>query len=345
MVQDLDARLNGLTKGTGMIKRRDMVIGGLAVLAASGPLRVPAQAIFPDRPIRLIIPFAPGGVYDAIGRPWADRMKGLLGTVVPENVGGAGGSVGAALAARAQPDGYTILLGGGGSHVINPAAASRPLYDPVKDFEPIAIIAATGLAIAAHPSVPARTLGELIAYAKANPGKLSYGSAGVGSFNHLTGELFKSLTGLAGIVHVPYKGAGPALADAVSGHIPLVIPNVTGQVIALHRADKLKLIAATTPARMIALPELPTALEAGLAGMIAHNFVGLFAPAGTPRAIIAQIAQATRTAMADPAFRELLIQSGFEPQAEATPEAAQRTVNEEIARWTPVIKAVGLKLD
>jgi tripartite-type tricarboxylate transporter receptor subunit TctC len=327
-----------------MIKRREVVIGGLAA-SALWPWPVLAQTGYPDRPIRLIIPFAPGGVYDAIGRPWADRMKGLLGTVVPENVGGAGGSVGAALAARAQPDGYTILLGGGGSHVINPAAASRPLYDPVRDFAPIAIIAATGLAIAAHPSVPVTTLPQLIAYAKANPGKLSYGSAGVGSFNHLTGELLKSLTGLSDIVHVPYKGAGPALADAVSGHIPLVIPNVTGQVIALHRADKLKLIVATTPARMIALPDLPTAIEAGLAGMIAQNFVGLFAPAGTPKAIIAQIFRATRTAMAEPAFRDLLIQSGFEPQVDSTPEAAQRMVDEEIARWTPVIKAVGLKLD
>jgi tripartite-type tricarboxylate transporter receptor subunit TctC len=310
-----------------MIKRRDALMGGLAA-SAWWPWPVLAQTGYPDRPIRLIIPFAPGGVYDAICRPWADRMKGLLGTVVPENVGGAGGSVGAALAARAQPDGYTILLGGGGSHVINPAAASRPLYDPVRDFAPIAIIAATGLAIAAHPSVPVTTLPQLIAYAKANPGKL-----------------LKSLTGLSDIVHVPYKGAGPALADAVSGHIPLVIPNVTGQVIALHRADKLKLIVATTPARMIALPDLPTAIEVGLAGMIAQNFVGLFAPAGTPKAIIAQIFRATRTAMAEPAFRDLLIQSGFEPQVDSTPEAAQRMVDEEIARWTPVIKAVRLKLD
>ena len=331
-----------------MIKRRDVLRGGFAAggFAALAGLRpVHAQTSYPDRPIRLIIPFAPGGVYDAIGRPWADRMKSVLGTVVPENVGGAGGSVGAAMAARASPDGYTLLLGGGGTHVINPVAASRPLYDPVKEFDPIAVLAATGLVFAAHPSFPAKTLGELIAYAKANPGKLSYGSAGVGSFNHLTGELFKSLTGIPEIVHVPYRGGGPALTDVLSGHIPLAILNVTGQVVAIGQTDKLRLIAATTPARMIALPDVPTAVEAGVAGMIAQNFLGLFAPAGTPKPIIAQLSQATRTTMADPAFRELLVRSEFEPQPDPSPDAARRIVDEEIARWTPVIKAVGLKLD
>ena len=155
-----------------MIKRRDVLRGGLAAggFAALAALRpAHAQTSYPDRPIRLIIPFPPGGVYDAIGRPWADRMKSVLGTVVPENVGGAAGSVGAAMAARATPDGYTLLLGGGGTHVINPAAASRPLYNPAKDFDPIAVLAATGLVFAVHPSFPVKTLGELIAYAKANP--------------------------------------------------------------------------------------------------------------------------------------------------------------------------------
>jgi tripartite-type tricarboxylate transporter receptor subunit TctC len=348
MVQELDARLNGLTGETKVINRRAVLTSGLAagscaVVACLRPAQ--AQASYPERPIRLIIPFPPGGVYDAIGRPWADRMKSMLGTVVPENVGGAAGSVGAAMAARAAPDGYTLLLGGGGTHVINPAAASRPQYNPAKDFDPIAILAATGLVFAAHPSFPAKTLGELVAFAKANPDKLSYGSAGVGSFNHLTWELFRSLTGIPEIVHVPYRGGGPALTDVLSGHIPLAILNVTGQVVALGQTDKLRLIAATTPARMISLPDTPTAVEAGLAGMIAQNFLGLFAPAGTPKPIMAQLSQATRTTMADPAFRDLLVRSGFEPQPDSSPEAARRIVEEEIARWTPVIKAVGLRLD
>src|SRR5262249_19562329 len=156
------------------------------------------------------------------------------------NQGGAGGAIGAAAVARASADGYTLLLGGGGSQIINPLAATRSPYDPVKDFESIAIVALTTMAIAVHPSLPVHGLGELIAYAKANPGKLSYGSAGVGSFNHLAGELLKSLAGTPDIVHVPYKGAAPALTDAISGHIPLVVANATGQVIDLHRSGKLR---------------------------------------------------------------------------------------------------------
>src|SRR5262245_52709243 len=279
-----------------MTRRRDVLLGLLAA-AALAPLRALAQAKYPERPIRLVIPFPPGGVYDAIGRPWADKMKSLLGTVVVENQGGAGGSIGAAAVARAPADGYTLLLGGGGSQIINPIAATRPLYDPNKDFEPIALIAITGLAVAVHPSQPLQTLKQLIDYAKANPGKLSYGSAGVGSFNHLTGELFKSLAGTPDLVHIPYKGAGAALTDAVSGHIPVVIPNVTGQVIELNRSGRLRILAVTTPTRLAALPDVPTAIEAGLGGMVARNFLALFAPAGTPQPIVAQIGQATRTAL------------------------------------------------
>jgi tripartite-type tricarboxylate transporter receptor subunit TctC len=332
-----------------MTRRRDLLVGLLAAgaLAASvlAPLRVLAQSQYPERPIRLVIPFPPGGVNDAVGRPWADKMKSLLGTVVVENQGGAGGSIGAAAVARAQPDGYTILLGGGGSHIINPIAANRPLYDPIKDFEPISILAVTTIGIAVHPSLPIHSLKELIDYAKASPGKLSYGSAGIGSFNNLTGELLKSLAGAADIVHVPYKGAGPALTDAVSGHIPVVLPNATGQVIALHRSGKLRIVAVTSPARLVALPDIPTAVEAGLPGMIAQNFTGLFAPAGTPPAIVGQISRATRAAMAEPDFRELLVKSGFEPQVDFDPAKTRAFVQEEIARWAPVIRAIGLKLD
>src|SRR5499426_4323300 len=168
---------------------------GLGLAALSAPLMSPwarAQARYPDRPIRLVIPFTTGGVNDAVGRPWADKMKTLLGTVVVENIGGAGGGLGAAAVARAKPDGYTILLGGMGSQVIVGVATNRANYDPIADFTPIALLGVTALTIAVHPSVPAQTLTELIAYAKANPGKLSFGSSGAGAMTHLTGELFKS---------------------------------------------------------------------------------------------------------------------------------------------------------
>lgn len=326
------------------MNRREM-LAALSSLAAMGLAPRPAAAeAYPDRPIRLVIPFPPGGVYDALGRPWAEKMKALLGTVVVENQGGAGGSIGAAAVARATPDGYTLLLGGGGSQIINPIAATRPLYNPVKDFAPIVLLAITGLAIVTHPSVPARTLSELIDYARANSGKLSYGSAGVGSFNHLTGELFKSLTG-TDIVHVPYKGAGPALTDAISGHIPMVVPNITGQVIELIHAGKLNILAVTTPTRMVALPDTPTAVELGVAGMIARNFLAVFAPAGAPQEVITRVLDASRAALADAEFQKLLVASGFEPQHDMGPDETRHFVQEELARWTPVIKKIGLTLD
>ncbi len=194
------------------MRRRDFFALGVAALAARSLTLQPAlaQSKYPDRPIRLVIPFPPGGGYDAVGRPWAEKMKSVLGTVVVENQGGGGSSLGAAAVARARPDGYTILLGGSSTHITEAILKSRPLYDPLKELEPISNVVVSVFALAIHPAVPARTLREFIDYAKANPGKLSYGHAGVGSLNHLTGELLKSLAGTPDIVHVPYRGSGPA---------------------------------------------------------------------------------------------------------------------------------------
>jgi len=223
------------------MKRRD-VLAGFAALAgcAVAPRRGRAQAKYPDRAIKLIVPFAPGGVNDAVARLWAERMKAMLGSVYIENQGGAGGAVGALAVARAQPDGYTLLLGGAGALVLNPIGTIKPLYDPIKDFEPIAMLAVPALTILVNPSAPVHTLKELIAYAKANPGKLAYGSAGAGSMTHLAGELFKSLAATPDIIHVPYKGSGPSLADVVSGHVPMIVANITSQVLELHTTGKLR---------------------------------------------------------------------------------------------------------
>jgi tripartite-type tricarboxylate transporter receptor subunit TctC len=330
-----------------MMRRRDVLALGLAVgaLNTAAPRPARAQARYPDHPIRLVVPFPPGGVYDAVGRPWADKMKATLGTIIVENVGGAGGALGAASVARAQPDGYTILLGGGGALVITPVASSRSPYDPIKDFEPIALLVVTGLALVVNPALPVHTLQELTDYAKRNPGKLSYGSAGTGSVNQLTGELYKSLVGAPDIVHVPYKGAGPAITDLISGQIPVATPNITGQIIELHRAGKLRILAVTSARRLQAVPDIPTAAESGLPGMISHNFIGLFAPAGTPRPIIDQIAAASRAAMADAGLQRLLVTSGLEPELDASPEKTRAFLAEDIARWTPIIRRIGLKLD
>jgi tripartite-type tricarboxylate transporter receptor subunit TctC len=329
------------------MNRRDLLARGLAALplVALATWHAFAQARYPERPIRFVIPFTTGGVNDAVGRPWADKMKSLLGTVVVENIGGAGGGVGAAAVARARPDGYTLLLGGMGTQVIVGVVTNRATYDPVRDFEPIALLGTSVLTLAVHPALPVTTLRELIAYAKANPGKLSFGSSGVGAMTHLTGELFKSLAGLPDIVHVPYRGGGPLISDLVSGHIPMIAQSITGNMIELHETGKVRMLVTTGPTRLSVLPEIPTAVEAGLPGMIAQNFLGLFAPAKTPQPIIDQIAAATRAAMADPQFREAFLASGFDPFPNSTPEKTRVYVEEEIARWAPVIRSIGLKLE
>src|SRR4051794_21232260 len=262
------------------------VAAGGAALAVHS--RAAVAQTYPARPIRLVVPFAPGGAFDAIGRPWADKMKPLLGTIVVENIGGGGSSLGAAAVARAHPDGYTILLGGTQTHVNETLLKTRPLYDPVRELAPIAGAAAYFLGLAVHPAVPAQNINELIAYAKANPAKLSYGHAGVGTIQHLTGELFKSLAGTSDIVQIPYRGTGPAIADLVAGQIPLGVLGVTGQVLELHRAGRLRILAVTSPTHLTAAPELPTAGELGFAGLTVTGSIGLLAPAGTSMEIIEQ---------------------------------------------------------
>jgi tripartite-type tricarboxylate transporter receptor subunit TctC len=318
----------------------------LAAGAATLPALSPAWAqAYPSRVIRLVVPFPPGGSYDAIGRPWADKMKSLLGTVIVENIGGAGSSLGAAAVARARPDGYTILLGGTLPHINEALLKSKPLYDPVRDLEPITSVAVNFFGIAVHPSVPAQTLKEFIAYAKANPGKVSYGHAGVGSQTHLTGELFKSLAGTPEIVPVPFRGGGPAITDLISAQIPMVLMAITGQVLEFHRTGKMRILAVTSPVRLVAAPDLPTAVEAGLPGLIATGSVGVLAPAGTPRPIVDRIAEATRTALAERAYQQMLIDAGFEPALDSNPEKFRRSLGADIALWTPVVAGLGLKID
>jgi tripartite-type tricarboxylate transporter receptor subunit TctC len=318
------------------------VIGAAAFPVLS---RFAAAQSYPAQPIRLVVPFPPGGAFDAVGRPLADKMKPLLGTVVIENIGGGGSSLGAAAVARSRPDGYTLLLGGTQTHVNEALLKSKPLYDPVKDLDPIAGVAANVLCVAVHPAVPAQSLDQLIAYAKANPGKLSYGHSGTGSIQHLTGELFKSLAGTPDIVHVPYRGTGPVIADLVSGQVPIGVPGVTRQVIELHRTGKMRVLAVTGSTRLAAAPELPTAGELGFPSMIVTGSIGLAAPAGTPAGIIHQIAQATRTVVAEPDFKQMLIDAGIEPTLESSPEKFRQSLAADVALWTPVVKALGLKID
>jgi tripartite-type tricarboxylate transporter receptor subunit TctC len=316
---------------------------GVAALPAAS--RIAHAQRYPTRPVRLVIPFPPGGAFDAVGRPWADQMKAILGVVVVENIGGGGGSIGAAVVAHAKPDGYTLLLGGTLPHVNEALLKSKPLYDPVKDLDPIAAVAANILCIAVHPSVPVGSLKELIAYAKANPDKLSYGHAGLGSIQHLTGELFKSLTGTPAIVQVPYRGTGPVVTDLIGGQIPMGIPGVTRQVLDLHRSGRLRILAVTSSNRLITAPDLPTAGESGFPELTVRGSIGLLAPAGTSPTIIEEIAQATRTVVAEPAWQQMLIDAGIEPIVDSNPELFRRSLAADVALWSPVVKALGVKIE
>ncbi len=329
------------------MNRRELIKASLVLLSTTAltPLATWAQAKYPDRPIKLVIPFSPGGVTDIVGRHWAERMKPVLGgSIFIENQGGGGGTIGANEVARAQPDGNTIMLGNTSVVVLNPLTSSKPTYDPVKDFAPIGIIAVASVALVVHQAVPVKTLKEFVDYAKANPGKLSYGSAGTGTMTHLAAEQFKQATGLNEIVHVPYKGAGPGIADLVSGHIPVMTPNITSQVLEFHKAGKIRILAVFAPERLKGAPEIPTAIELGYPNQVGQLFVGVFAPAATPKPIIEQIATAHRKVMSDTEFQKVLVASGLEPVLD-TPEQARQYLLSESARWAPVVKAIGLKME
>ena len=313
-----------------------------AAVTLACPLDGHAQEKYPDRPIRLVVPFAPGGETDLIGRMWAQKVAPHLGgAIVVDNRPGGGGAVGATEVARAKPDGYTLLAGTTTTQIINPAATANPPYDALKDFAPIGIVSTTPTAIIVNPALPAKTLQELIALARANPGTYSYGSAGQGTITNLTGELFKQLAGGLDLVHIPYKGGGPAMQDLIAGHIPMLTPILSATVIGHHRAGRARILAINSAARLKAAPDVPTAIESGLPDMKVVVFNAVFAPAGTPRPIIDALVQATAKAKADPGFAADLERAGAEMVAESTPESAARFVRDETARWTPIVKSSG----
>jgi tripartite-type tricarboxylate transporter receptor subunit TctC len=325
------------------MNRREMVTLGLASLSATALSPAFGQGRYPSRPIRLMVPFSAGGVVDAVGRQWAERVKPHLGSVVIENQGGGGGTIATSEAARALPDGHTALLANTSIMVLNPLTMDKIPYDPAKDFAPISILAISASGIMIHPSIPAKNLQEFITYAKANANKLSYGSAGTGTMTQLAGELFKIRIGAPDIVHVPYRGAGPSVADLIAGQIPMATINVTGQLVELHRTGKIRILAVTSPERLAGVPDIPTAIEEGMPGMIAQLFTGLFLPSKTPQPIIDQVYQASQKVMTDPAMQKALIDQGLEPITNSSPDKVRTFIAEEVERWTPVVKAAGLK--
>jgi tripartite-type tricarboxylate transporter receptor subunit TctC len=328
------------------MRRRDVLALGLSSASMASLQIFPAlaQASFPEQPIRLIVPRSAGGVVDVVARLWADRVKSELGTIVVEDQGGGGGTIAAVSVVRARPDGYTLLAGTSSELVISPVIMTAPTYDPARDLAPITMTAVSVSALMVHASLPVHTLQELIAYAKANPGKLSYGSAGVGSSAHLCAELFKKLAGLPDIVHVPYKGANPGLVDFYAGHLPMFAASISPQVLEMHRQGKIRILVAGTDRRLVAAPDIPISTDLGFPDLITLMFMGVFAPTSTPRPIIDQIANASRRVMLDKEFQNRLIQAGFEPVADSGPEQTAKFVKEELVRWTPLLKALDIKM-
>jgi tripartite-type tricarboxylate transporter receptor subunit TctC len=265
--------------------------------------------------------------------------------VFVENVGGAGSSLGAAAVARARPDGYTLLFGGTLPYTNEALLKNHPLYDPDKDLDPIMGVAIGSLALAIHPSVPSQNLTELVEYINTSPVKLSYGHSGIGSTNHLTGELFKSLAGIPDLIQVPYRGAGPVITDLIGGQIPIGVVAVTGQSLGFHRAGKLRIVAVTSPKPLTAAPELPTFAQSGFPGMTNQGSYGLLAPGGTPKPIIERIAQATRELLSTRDYQQMLVETGFEATPDSNPEQFRQALVTDVAHWRPIVTALALKID
>jgi tripartite-type tricarboxylate transporter receptor subunit TctC len=309
------------------------------VFCGCGSLDPAGAQSYPSRTITLVIPFPPGGSTSIVGRVIADKMSELLGqSIVIDNRGGAGGTIGTKAAAKSEPDGYTLLLGYTGTLAIGPSLYRNVGYDPRKDFAPIGMIGNAPSSLVVHPSFPARTVAELVAYAKAHPGKINFGSAGVGTVGHITGEYFARATGIQ-IVHIPYKGTGPALSDLLGGHIPMSfspIATTAGNV----KGGLLRALAVTSLHRNHLLPDVPTMIEAGVPGFDATLCYGLVAPAGTPRPVIDRLNQALRAALASDEVKKQLALDGTEITP-GTPEQYADFIDKDEKKWSELVKVSG----
>ncbi len=302
-----------------------------------------AQAPYPSKPIRLVVPFPAGGTTDIIARAVSQRLTETLGqAVVVDNRPGAGGNIGAELVAKSPPDGYTLLMGTVGTHAINPGLYAKMPYDHVRDFAPVILVAGVPNVLVVPAALPVNSVQELIAYAKANPGKLNFASSGSGTSIHLSGELFKTMSGVD-IAHVPYKGSAPALQDLVGGQVQLMFDNLPSSL-ALIKGGKLKALAVTSAQRSAALPDVPTMIESGLPGFEASSWFGILAPAGTPKDAIAKLSGEVAKWLATPDAKEKMAAQGAIP-AGLMPDEFTRHIAAETVKWQKVVKDSGAKVD
>lgn len=319
-------------------------IASLLLLSGIAVVNTQAQAQdFPNRAIRLVVPFAAGGVTDTSGRAVADRLSARLGhQVVVENRPGASGNIGTEQVAKSAPDGYTLVLGFDGTMVINPHVFAKMPFDPVRDFAPVTKLGDATIIVVAHPSLPVKNMTELIAYSKTKPNTLSYGTSGTGGTPHLAGEMLKQRHGLDW-THIPYKGGGQAIIDVIAGQIPLVYTAVASSQQHV-KSGKLRALGVSSAKRSSSLPDVPTFVESGLADFIVDSWVGILAPAKTPRAIVDRLNKETVAALAEPSIRERYSVLGIEPVGN-TPEQFAAQIRDDLARWEKVVKQAGIKLE
>jgi tripartite-type tricarboxylate transporter receptor subunit TctC len=317
---------------------------GAAIIASTAlvnPIAAQSSSAqnYPSRPIRLIVPFAAGGILDIMSRAIGERLTTSLGhQVVVDNRGGAGGSIGTEIAARAAPDGHTLLTGHIGTHAINVSLYPKLGYDPVKDFAPVTMIATLPLGLFVHASVPAQSVSELIALARSKPGQVNFASAGSGGPTHMAGEMLKAMARID-IIHVPYKGNAAALNDLVAGRVQMMFSNLL-TAMPHARAGRLRAIAISTGKRSPQAPELPTIAEAALPGYEVTNWIGVFAPAGTPRAIVLRLNREIAGILNAPEMKERFRAQGVD-LVTSTPEAFSAFIRSEIPKWREVVKKSG----
>jgi len=319
-----------------MNRRHFLATTAAAIAASSFPFA--ARAAYPDRPVRFVVGFAPGGNSDVIARRFADLLGQQLGqSIVVDNKPGAGGAIASSETARAEPDGYTIQLASASTHVTAPLTGKDITFDPLSSFSHVRLLTKQPWAILVNPQVPANSLEELIALIKAEPNKYFYGSGGVGGLAHLTGELFKKLAGGLEIEHVGYQGGAPAIQDAIAGRVQMLV-EVVGGSLSYHRSGQLKMLAVCSQDRLEAAPEIPTAVESGVADLISETFLGVTAPAGTPDDVVARLYEGCTTVMNNAEFVATLAKDGTGAVKESTPTEMREYIGAEIEKWRPIVK-------